>query len=1148
MKKTVRARIAPAAIIALIAIIGFVTVGCSQPIGQPYNTVPVEEDFDISDLSAPFDGSPKEVSITPKAGKSYGSITVYYTGIDGTEYGKSTTPPSDIGKYAVTFDVSGIVGYKAATGLIAGTLWIIEESDDDADPIEEDFDISGHSAIYDGEPKAVIITPKADKSQGTITVYYGGDTAEPSDVGSYVVTFNVAAAEGFKAAAGLIAGTLTISEQSADAVDPIKEDFDIEGLSAIYDGQHKEVSITPKAGKSEGAITVYYTGIDGTVYAKSTTPPLTAGKYAVTFDVAAALGYKKAADLDAGTLVIIPGPYTITFNKNGGETEANPKTVMVSSPATTVENLPEPPTRTGYTFAGWSTSSGSTGTPFDTTTTVTGNRTVYAKWNLNILTINYAPGEEGEGQGPASPAAANYGTRVTIPENTYTHILGGTFTGWKLSDSDTIYQVGDNPTVASLSPVIAAGNASITLTATWKYAPSSNANIRAVSGEGTNKLYGLYMAGMPGVSNGEPRATAEGFTDTTDTIIVNYTLARIERSIVVIVEDEKVSKVEFGKNAGADSVSSTPPSSWTTLTKNDDYSTPDTVGKRWVGSVSGTPDGTKTGFYVRITAQDGTQQVYRYVQHYSTSSSDGAYRGELNTLTIGGKSVISGGSVQSGQSKGTFAGSWNKTVAPNFEPGQVTVFSADSNLTLNAVFTNGDGQSVQWAKVSAAGWPLKENSAVTFSEVTSGMTLNTTVSDVKNGDYIIIRMNSKENTYASLNTHYIIKVNVQFPYTLSINYAGGGGTGSAPASPTSAALGTNITMPANTYSYSGKYFVAWEVSGTGSIAGTYFAGASAAVSDLSTAIADGNASITLTAAWTDRNPSKNANIRAVSGEGTNKLYGLYMAGIPGVSNGEPKATAEGFTNTNETLMVNATLAGIARSIVVIVEDEYVSKVEIGQNSGGSSSPTSTAPSSWTPLTKNDDYTTQNTVGKRWVGSMSGTPPNTKTGIYVRITAEDGTQQVYRYVQHYSTSGGGSSAYRGEATSLSIGGTAVITSNSVQSPHSKGTFAGWWNKTVAPNFEPGSVTIPASAVTNGNVTLSAVFNNGDGLSVQYAKVSEWPLKENNVVTFSAVTSGMTLSNATVSDVKNGDYIIIRMNSKDGVYASFFTHYIIKVNIQ
>jgi len=86
-------------------------------------------------------------------------------------------------------------------------------------------------------------------------------------------------------------------------------------------------------------------------------------------------------------------------------------------------------------------------------------------------------------------------------------------------------------------------------------------------------------------------------------------------------------------------------------------------------------------------------------------------------------------------------------------------------------------------------------------------------------------------------------------HILSINYANGGGTGDAPTSPTSADYGTSVTMPVNTYTHTGYMFTGWEVSGTGSLAGTYAAEASVAVSALSTAIANGDASITLTASW-----------------------------------------------------------------------------------------------------------------------------------------------------------------------------------------------------------------------------------------------------------------------------------------------------------
>jgi uncharacterized repeat protein (TIGR02543 family) len=77
-----------------------------------------------------------------------------------------------------------------------------------------------------------------------------------------------------------------------------------------------------------------------------------------------------------------PGPdfYTVTFDANGGDTQANPQTMTVVSPAATVGTLPAAPSRTGYAFDGWNTRADGTGTPFTGATLVTADITVYAQW------------------------------------------------------------------------------------------------------------------------------------------------------------------------------------------------------------------------------------------------------------------------------------------------------------------------------------------------------------------------------------------------------------------------------------------------------------------------------------------------------------------------------------------------------------------------------------------------------------------------------------------------------------------------------------------------------------------------------------------------------------------------------------------------
>jgi len=110
---------------------------------------PKAADYDIGNLNQTA-GNVIAVTITPKAGKSSGAVTIYYEGVDETNYAKSTTLPVNAGKYAVTFDVAEADGWNAAAGLSAGLLIInaaVEEIEEgEAGDLEINF-ISGPNAI-----------------------------------------------------------------------------------------------------------------------------------------------------------------------------------------------------------------------------------------------------------------------------------------------------------------------------------------------------------------------------------------------------------------------------------------------------------------------------------------------------------------------------------------------------------------------------------------------------------------------------------------------------------------------------------------------------------------------------------------------------------------------------------------------------------------------------------------------------------------------------------------------------------------------------------------------------------------------------------------------------------------------------------------
>jgi len=109
--------------IALLLVFGF--TGCNDTDGNTnYNLNPVKEDFIVNGNIVQTVGNTSPISVTAKEGKTTGKITVYYEGMNGTEYAKNTENPKTAGVYRVTFDVASAEGWNAATGLAAEVLTI----------------------------------------------------------------------------------------------------------------------------------------------------------------------------------------------------------------------------------------------------------------------------------------------------------------------------------------------------------------------------------------------------------------------------------------------------------------------------------------------------------------------------------------------------------------------------------------------------------------------------------------------------------------------------------------------------------------------------------------------------------------------------------------------------------------------------------------------------------------------------------------------------------------------------------------------------------------------------------------------------------------------------------------------------------------
>ena len=122
-----------------------------------------------------------------------------------------------------------------------------------------------------------------------------------------------------------------------------------------------------------------------------------------------------------------PENYTIGYTLNGGSVSGNPANYNIETATFTLKN----PTRTGYTFKGWT---GSNGTTPQTTVQITkgsiGAKTYTANWTPITYNITYDYAK-GEGNNPATYTVETPTFQLAVTR------LGYTFLGWTGSNGNT---------------------------------------------------------------------------------------------------------------------------------------------------------------------------------------------------------------------------------------------------------------------------------------------------------------------------------------------------------------------------------------------------------------------------------------------------------------------------------------------------------------------------------------------------------------------------------------------------------------------------------------------------------------------------------------------------------------------------------------
>ena len=140
---------------------------------------------------------------------------------------------------------------------------------------------------------------------------------------------------------------------------------------------------------------------------------------------------------------VVDGVLTATFNANGGSTTKTTTCSLEAGASGCYVTTPTAPTRTGYTFKGWS--KGSTACSSSSITTdpsyyITSDTTYYACWQIHTYTYTVTYNNNG-GSGCSTKSVTygyTYGTLCTPTRTGYTFIRWKNSAGTTITSSSTV--------------------------------------------------------------------------------------------------------------------------------------------------------------------------------------------------------------------------------------------------------------------------------------------------------------------------------------------------------------------------------------------------------------------------------------------------------------------------------------------------------------------------------------------------------------------------------------------------------------------------------------------------------------------------------------------------------------------------------------
>jgi hypothetical protein len=328
-------RVAAISTIALIAIMGFTFASCGDTDSgggtvMDGKAVYTSEDADGNKYELTITGKSNSTAYKPQNGDAFTLVIAYKNGPTKTSTGILTNVTGG-DTSTLTLKVSEIT-FTIYTHTVTDVVSVMTEIDGNV-PVTSSTDNNTDTIILFRKPltpvvenvgSAVIgvILNKTDlllRAEGTETLVH---TVIPTNAANRAVTWSssnaaIASVSSSGAVRGISAGSATIRVTTEDGnksaicnvtvtaanLTPVRDDYNITPLYGP-DGILYSVSITSKPGKSPGAVTVWYQGVN---YPKTQTFPSAIGEYTISFDVAAAEGWNAASGITVGRIIIESG-------------------------------------------------------------------------------------------------------------------------------------------------------------------------------------------------------------------------------------------------------------------------------------------------------------------------------------------------------------------------------------------------------------------------------------------------------------------------------------------------------------------------------------------------------------------------------------------------------------------------------------------------------------------------------------------------------------------------------------------------------------------------------------------------------------------------------------------------------------------------